>query len=147
MLQSSPDLNNSVMNKQNCGVLLVDDNESTNFFNKVAIARCGSNININIATNGKDALELILQLEQNKKIPNVIFLDINMPYLNGIEFLEAYKTTISVITPKIVLTLGSELSVDHLNKLDQLQIPYDTCGKMLNESIITRYLSNCFTSL
>tara|TARA_R110002051_G_scaffold77045_1_gene140543 strand:+ start:638 stop:1039 length:402 start_codon:yes stop_codon:yes gene_type:complete len=44
-----------------------------------------------VFNNGKDAMDgLELLAEQNKKLPNVIFLDINMPIMDGWEFLEDF---------------------------------------------------------
>lgn len=125
-------------------VLLVDDNESTNFFNKVAINRCTKDVNINIATNGKQALELIYCLEATGVYPDVIFLDINMPCLNGIEFLEQFMVSKSIKNnPKIVFTLSTELSSVHIEKLNELGVAYETCEKMLKKSTLNRYLDVC----
>ena len=58
-------------------------------------------------TNGEEALEY-LQNSHNKK-PRVILLDLNMPKMNGIEFLQAVKpdATLKQI-PVVVLTTSSE---------------------------------------
>jgi len=57
------------------------------------------------AHNGEDALAL---LNQKKAIPDIILLDLNMPKINGIEFLEILKSNPSLRhIPAIILTTSS----------------------------------------
>ncbi len=74
--------------KLNC-VLLVDDSDADNEFHQIIIERQGITENIRIAENGLKALEYLKDEAQLK--PDLIFLDINMPRMNGWEFLENYK--------------------------------------------------------
>ncbi|MCX6306845.1 MAG: response regulator [Bacteroidetes bacterium] len=82
--------------KLNC-VLLVDDNDSDNFIHKRVLEKSGITENIAIAMNGKEALEFLTtkgtcgQPENSYSQPELIFLDINMPIMDGWEFLEEYK--------------------------------------------------------
>ena len=82
--------------KLNC-VLLVDDNESDNFIHKRILEKAGIAHHVEIAMNGQEALDFLttrlkgdLSDKANYK-PELIFLDINMPVMDGWEFLEEYN--------------------------------------------------------
>ncbi|MFD1552204.1 response regulator [Putridiphycobacter roseus] len=75
-------------NKFNC-ILLIDDELSTNYIHKRIISKLDLCLEIIIKTNAQDALNYLLEEENN--IPDLIFLDINMPGMDGWEFLEEYK--------------------------------------------------------
>lgn len=83
------------MKKINC-ILLVDDNASDNAYHKIIIETVGICNHIKIATDGQKALDYLLKAfepnpEESYPIPDLIFLDINMPRMNGYEFLDEYK--------------------------------------------------------
>lgn len=71
-------------------ILLVDDDVINNELNKFVIENTGYAKNIEIALNGEEAIDL-LQKKDETETPNLIFLDLNMPIMNGFEFLEEYK--------------------------------------------------------
>lgn len=72
-------------------VLLVDDSITANFYNKKILNTCHVAKEIVEVHNGEEALQFLKACEINKtKKPNVIFLDINMPVMNGFEFLDEY---------------------------------------------------------
>ncbi|MFD2542786.1 response regulator [Lacinutrix gracilariae] len=57
------------------------------------------------ANNGEDALQL---LEQKDNLPDIILLDLNMPKINGIEFLKILKNDdILRYIPTIILTTSN----------------------------------------
>lgn len=80
------------MNKKVDAILLVDDEESTNFLNKRIILKSGVTDTIYVKTNGQEALNFLVKSnwEEIPK-PELIMLDINMPIMNGWEFLDEYK--------------------------------------------------------
>ena len=81
------------MSKKINNILLVEDDTVNNFIvintlNKLAITE-----NIDSVLNGLDGIEYLkAKIETNKElIPSVIFLDINMPIMDGWEFLEEFE--------------------------------------------------------
>jgi two-component system chemotaxis response regulator CheY len=79
-------------------ILLVDDSASVRQVAGIALRRAG--YETLEAVNGKEALAL---LDANK--PSLIISDVNMPVMNGIEFLKAVKQhPTSKFTPVIMLT-------------------------------------------
>ena len=75
----------------NC-VLLVDDDDATNYIHKHVINEANFAEQIIVAKNGEEALNFLKSKEAKGYIkPDIIFLDINMPVMNGWEFLEEYK--------------------------------------------------------
>jgi len=85
-------------------VLLIDDDEPTNFIAKMIVTKAELNDNTQAIQSGVKALKY-LQDENfsNYDIPDLIFLDINMPTMNGWEFLEEYKKLDIHKKKKIVL--------------------------------------------
>src|SRR5437868_14369488 len=71
----------------NC-VLLIDDNEDDNFYHEIILREADITKHIEIAETGFDALDF---LQAAQPAPELIFLDINMPRMNGWEFLQRYR--------------------------------------------------------
>lgn len=71
------------MNKR---ILLIDDDETTNFISKLVLKSAGIE-DVSEAINVMDALSYL-----ERDCPDIIFLDINMPIMDGWAFLEEQKT-------------------------------------------------------
>ena len=69
-------------------VLVIDDDSDDQRFLREAINDLFPNMECISINNGKDALKFI---DENPPPPSYIFVDLNMPYLNGFEFLKEFK--------------------------------------------------------
>jgi len=69
-------------------LLLIDDDEDDHFFFKDSIESINPTLHCETATNGKIALS---KLKASASLPDLIFLDLNMPVMNGFEFLTQFK--------------------------------------------------------
>ncbi|WP_062057597.1 response regulator [Aquimarina longa] len=94
----------------NC-VLLVDDDKATNFFNERVVTKHENFCKVYTVQSGKVALEYLSAVEKNEAIkPNLIFLDINMPAMNGWEFLVEFSKLNHELTEGIKIILLSTSS-------------------------------------
>lgn len=137
------------MNPQiNC-ILLVDDDEPTNFLNKMTLEQSGCTRHIHIAQSGQEALDYLRSCSPDdlngSPVPDLIFLDINMPAMNGWEFLEKYRSLPSAQKADIVLImLTTSLNPDDEKKT--LTIP-EVSGfehKPLNQQRLQALLDKYF---
>jgi len=73
-------------------ILLVDDDPVCNFIMSRTLRSLKPDIQILKAMNGQEAMDLLLNLEaKSLPFPKQIFLDIDMPVMNGFGFLEEMK--------------------------------------------------------
>lgn len=82
-----------IVNAKSVSILLVDDDEINNFISVKLIKKTLLNTDINTCLNGKFAIEMLLEQKEKQpsELPDFILLDINMPIMNGWEFLEEYE--------------------------------------------------------
>lgn len=86
-------------------VLLIEDDMIETMKLNRTVAKLQLSHNIIEAKNGEEALQI---LEQKDRLPDIILLDLNMPKINGIEFLSILKNNDTLrYIPTIVLTTSS----------------------------------------
>ncbi len=68
--------------------LLIDDDEAFNFLNRIILDTKIAGCQVDAALNGEAALKL---LATKNECPDVILLDLNMPGMDGFEFLDEFE--------------------------------------------------------
>jgi CheY-like chemotaxis protein len=82
--------------KLNC-ILFIDDDEPTNFLNKMTAEQAECAAYVRVVESGQEALDYLMREGKFKNAgdeyprPELIFLDINMPAMDGWEFLDKYR--------------------------------------------------------
>lgn len=82
-------------------ILLVDDDETSNFLNEFLIKGLDIVDDVYVATNGQEALDFIDSKHRTREYPQLIFLDLNMPVMDGFEFLEEFESIQNKFSSKI----------------------------------------------
>jgi CheY-like chemotaxis protein len=103
-------------------VLLVDDDKTFNFINTRLLELTGMAGDVRTAWNGQQALDLLSEYFQlAKAFPDIILLDLNMPVMDGFEFLAAFrKLSRSARKHVTVVVLSSSSNPKDLEKANQL---------------------------
>jgi CheY-like chemotaxis protein len=97
-------------------ILLIDDSRGSNILNKRLIEEMDITHKITTALNGRAAINYLISLDKDGNFPNpeLIFLDINMPVMDGYQFLEKYSEVLEKEKTKqlIIMLSSSEDEVD-----------------------------------
>jgi CheY-like chemotaxis protein len=113
--------------------LLIDDSPLDNFINYKMIKRANFADDIVISDNPVQALSL---LKDGAVHPDVIFLDIRMPVMNGFEFLQEYdKIDIDKDHTKIYM-LSSSIDPNDINKANKNKYVSKFITKSLSQEIL-----------
>ena len=88
-------------------ILVVDDDENDQFICEYTIRKFDPSIRILEAFDGSEALDVL-----RDETPDAIILDINMPVMNGFEFLDRYAEEFEVHAPVVAMLTSSHLGKD-----------------------------------
>jgi CheY-like chemotaxis protein len=95
------------MNKLKC-ILLVDDDEVSNYLTEITIMDEGFAEKIEIAFNGEEGLKKLKALHKAGGVmPELILLDLKMPVMDGFEFLKHFKKMDMENKPEIAILTSS----------------------------------------
>ncbi|MDZ4839144.1 MAG: response regulator [Bacteroidota bacterium] len=104
-------------------ILLVDDDEVSNYINSELIENIGISSQVKVCENGREAIDYLTSLEtnENQQIPQLILLDLNMPEMNGFGFLEAYQDLPdNVSADVIIILLTTSISEEDKEKIKKV---------------------------
>jgi CheY-like chemotaxis protein len=91
--------------KLNC-ILLIDDDEPTNFLNRLVIEEVNCSERIETMQSAREALKYLSNASNGAyPRPDLVFLDINMPAMDGWEFLEKYNQLPEEQKAKIIVVM------------------------------------------
>jgi CheY-like chemotaxis protein len=131
--------------KLNC-ILLVDDDNDCNYFHKKILHEMNCTASIKVANDGLQAIDYLKTCnEENNPIPDIIFLDINMPRMNGWDFLEVYEKLPPDFREAIVLImLTTSLNPDDREKASKSPFIKGFKEKYLDEETVSGILKEYF---
>ena len=130
------------MSKKLSTVLLIDDDEPTNYLNKLIIEETGCAEKIKVVQSGNEAIKYLAHTGKKVPPPELIFLDINMPAMDGWEFLEEYK---KISKGKVVMfMLTTSLNPDDEERSKMIKEISGFKNKPLTKEIVLEILENHF---
>lgn len=133
------------MKKLNC-VLLVDDDNDCNYLHKRVLKKAQCAERVEVVNDGEQALHFLKTAVHGKyPCPDLILLDINMPGMNGWEFLEEYEKLDKEVRAKIVLVmLTSSVSPDDEARALNMNLIGGFRRKYLTEESIKEIIHSYF---
>jgi len=120
-------------------VLLVEDDPITIMVCDRIIKMLSFAEKVTSCENGKIAIDFLNALEEKEKMPPIIFLDINMPVMNGWDFLEEFEKVRSNFEnlPKIYL-LSSTVDPEDYKKAKKFSLVQDFISKPLSKEALEK---------
>ena len=134
----------------NRSILLIDDDVIFNLITKKLFRKAGCSNPIDVVSNGEEALDYLKKILNSDKgnlspKPKLILLDINMPVMDGFEFLKAFGEFPKNHTKNIyVVMLTSSLSQMDFEKAENSPFISDFISKPLNLEKIKILLDKYF---
>ncbi|OWW25243.1 response regulator [Zobellia sp. OII3] len=117
-------------------ILIIEDDDVTNFITETKLNEIGL-YHIAIVTNGQMGIDYL----KGNDCPDLILLDINMPILDGWEFLAAKKRLGLCPNIPIIITTSSGRPEDRF-KATTFKDIYEYLEKPVNFDVLQRLLLN-----
>lgn len=131
----------------NC-VLLIDDDDVNNFINARILKKLSITEDIKVCPNGEEGLRHLHHLaSHSEEFPDLILLDINMPVMDGFEFLDRFSSLDFKEKRPVVIMLTTSSNEKDLHQLNQYPHVAGYLNKPLNEGKFMAIFQKYFSKL
>ncbi len=119
-------------------VLLIDDNDIDNFINERMITTNHFSREVIVKSSADAALQYLKSNESNQNaLPQLIFLDLNMPVMDGFGFLAEFEKLPDTIRQDVkVIVLSSSISPEDINRASTNPFVVKYVNKPLSEKYL-----------
>jgi len=130
-------------------ILLVDDDAAVNFINSFLLKKMDCADKITVRENAMLALDYLKNIPANScTVPDLIFLDINMPCMNGWEFIEEFRKLPAQIThSSAIVMLTTSTNPDDEEKASHIPEIASFKTKPLNKDKMSEIILQLFPHL
>lgn len=134
-------------------VLLIDDDHTTNMYHTVILKRAQFANDIQVMELPEIALDLLVNAGKEEQlggykqnpVPELIFLDVNMPKMTGLEFLVEYEKVHTDLQSKpIIFMLTTALQDGDEKKCLSFNFVKGIIKKPLTQDVLTKILQDHF---
>ncbi|MBM1106078.1 response regulator [Aurantibacter crassamenti] len=124
--------------RNNLNLCLVDDDDIFQFTIQINLKSLNATNNIIAFKNGAEAFDFILSnIENENNLPDIIFLDIDMPVMDGFRFIEEYIKIKPQIEKNIVIYMVSSsvdpVDIERVKKISEIS---DYIIKPINKQLL-----------
>ena len=107
-------------------ILLVEDNPGDVRLVEVALRELSTDTELDVVTDGSQALETLSRHLRNETIPDLVLLDLNLPRMDGFEFLEEVQDRSALARIPILVLTSSNSCEDVVESYERAANAYLT---------------------
>jgi len=115
-------------------LIFIDDDTPTNIYHEIIVGESGLCEESKFFNKATEAIANFKELitKENFQLPEIIFLDINMPMMNGWEFIEAYRK-LEIQQRVTIILLTTSLYDKDIDRAEGIDLIYKVMNKPLEE--------------
>jgi CheY-like chemotaxis protein len=122
-------------------ILLIDDDPICNFLHSRLLNKLNISDDVKVSLNGREALAHIDKVSKMEHCPQLIFLDINMPVMDGIDFMKSFNEKAFCKRKPVIIILTTSSNPNDIKQMQRYPEIKGFLNKPLSAEMITSILS------
>ncbi len=125
-------------------LMFIDDDNATNFYHEIIVEESGLCDKYIFFNKAENALTYLKNMTvPNEQVPDIIFLDINMPMIDGWKFLELYAE-LDIPKSSIIIMLTTSLNPKDQERVEKNELVRNFLNKPLDSDKLQKMITDFY---